>query len=63
MKKKIKISIEERRSLIKDDGQIAVHINDESYLTIKNTYSQLSVSLNKKINELKKEISICFVYS
>lgn len=52
---KIKISIEERRSLIKDDGQIAVHINDESYLTIKNTYSQLSVSLNKKINELKKK--------
>ena len=30
-------------------------INDESYLTIKNTYSQLSISINKKINEIKKK--------
>ncbi|RJX26788.1 MAG: hypothetical protein C4537_01605 [Acholeplasma sp.] len=28
--------------------------NDDSYLLIKNTYSQLSIILNKKINELKK---------
>ena len=28
--------------------------NDESYLLIKNTYSTLSITFNKKINELKK---------
>lgn len=28
--------------------------NDDSYLLIKNTYSTLSITLNKKINELKK---------
>lgn len=51
----IKKEIEERRLLIKEDGQKASYVNDESYLTIKNTYSQLSISLNKKINELKKK--------
>lgn len=50
--------IEERRIIIKDDGQKASTINDESYLTIKNTYSQLSISLNKKINELKKKYQV-----
>ena len=47
--------IEERRVIIRDDSQKASQVNDESYLTIKNTYSQLSISLNKKINELKKK--------
>ena len=47
--------IEERRAIIREDGQKATQVNDESYLTIKNTYSQLSISLNKKINELKKK--------
>lgn len=44
-----------RRDLIKDESQQASKTNDGSYLTIKNTYSQLSISLNKKINELKKK--------
>jgi golgin subfamily A member 4 len=41
--------------IVKEDSQVASSLNDESYLTIKNTYSQLSVSLNKKINEIKKK--------
>jgi len=44
-----------RRELIKEESQQASKTNDGSYLTIKNTYSQLSISLNKKINELKKK--------
>ena len=42
-------------AFVKEDSQVASSGNDESYLTIKNTYSQLSVSLNKKINEIKKK--------
>jgi len=49
------LQMNERRQLIKDEAQQASKINDGSYLTIKNTYSQLSISLNKKINELKKK--------
>ena len=41
--------------IVREDSQVASSSNDESYLTIKNTYSQLSVSLNKKINEIKKK--------
>jgi hypothetical protein len=53
--KEIIEQIEQRRIIIKDDSQQAVKVNDEAYLVIKNTYSQLSISLNKKINELKKK--------
>lgn len=51
----LKTAIQGRRDLIKEDAQQASKTNDGAYLTIKNTYSQLSISLNKKINELKKK--------
>ncbi|MFH2117543.1 MAG: hypothetical protein ABII85_05775 [Bacillota bacterium] len=38
-----------------ENGQKANSANDETYLIIKNTYSQLSIQLNKKINEIKKK--------
>jgi hypothetical protein len=44
-----------RLSLIRDEAQKQNVINDENYLTIKNTYTQLSIALNKKINEIKKK--------
>ena len=50
--------IEQRKLAIKEDAQQASKTNDESYLTIKNTYTQLSISVNKKINELKKKYQL-----
>lgn len=52
---KIKNSVEVRLQVIREDSQRVTEANDQSYLTIKNTYSQLSISINKKINELKKK--------
>lgn len=45
----------ERLVTIREEAQKQNIINDESYLTIKNTYTQLSIALNKKINEIKKK--------
>lgn len=42
-------------SVIQDEGQKANKSNDETYLIIKNTYTQLSIQLNKKINDIKKK--------
>jgi golgin subfamily A member 4 len=42
-------------SVIKEDAQKQNIINDENYLTIKNSYTQLSIALNKKISEIKKK--------
>ncbi len=40
---------------IREEAQKQNVINDENYLTIKNTYTQLSIAVNKKINEIKKK--------
>jgi len=40
--------------LVEESKQISDE-NDETYLVIKNTYTQLSIQLNKKINEIKKK--------
>lgn len=42
-------------SLIRDEMQKSTSENDDIYLNIKNTYSQLSIHFNKKINEIKKK--------
>ncbi len=46
---------QEELAVIQDKGQKANQANDETYLVIKNTYTQLSIQLNKKINEIKKK--------
>ena len=38
-----------------NDAQKETQINDATYLLIKNTYTQLSISVNKKINEVNKK--------
>jgi len=40
---------------VRETHQSLVKEQDETYLTIKNTYTELSISLNKKINEVKKK--------
>lgn len=42
-------------AVIQAEGQKVNQANDETYLIIKNTYTQLSIQLNKKINEIKKK--------
>ncbi len=42
-------------AVIRAEGQKSGQTNDETYLIIKNTYTQLSIQLNKKINEIKKK--------
>ena len=49
---------QEKIALIREVAQQQNFINDEHYLTIKNTYTQLSIALNKKINEVKKKHSV-----
>lgn len=46
---------QEKLSSIKAQALVNTEEHNDSYLTIKNTYTQLSISLNKKINELKKK--------
>lgn len=46
---------QEQLAVIQDKGLKVNQENDETYLIIKNTYTQLSIQLNKKINEIKKK--------
>ena len=46
--------INEQIDRIRQESQISSKENDDVYLNIKNTYTELSINLNKKINELKK---------
>ncbi|PKK97023.1 MAG: hypothetical protein CVV58_03365 [Tenericutes bacterium HGW-Tenericutes-3] len=52
---KLDESFQERLEQVRSQGQIENSNNDETYLVIKNTYNQLSIQLNKKINEIKKK--------
>ncbi|MCR3905910.1 MAG: hypothetical protein NUK62_02610 [Tenericutes bacterium] len=53
--KKFETDHEKKLVVVKDNSQVASSNHDDSYLTIKNTYTELSISLNKKINEIKKK--------
>ncbi|MBE0700402.1 MAG: hypothetical protein IH571_01825 [Acholeplasmataceae bacterium] len=44
----------EKKALVQAHNQQTSELNDDSYLTIKNSYNHLSVQLNKKISDLKK---------
>lgn len=44
-----------QKEIYAKDSQVATQANDATYLIIKNTYTQLSISVNKKINEVKKK--------
>ncbi|MBU1093660.1 MAG: hypothetical protein KKH01_04275 [Firmicutes bacterium] len=51
----LEVENQEKIEEIKASGQKANQANDETYLIIKNNYTQLSIQLNKKINEIKKK--------
>lgn len=51
----LNLNHQEKVTQVKQAGLIENNNNDETYLIIKNTYTQLSIQLNKKINQIKKK--------